>query len=309
MGCKNKALIFKNTRVCSLNISFNHLYGSFISVFFQAEIEPTLYHQNQKTKPRIMKILNGGLRTSGKTHLRVFKTLVLSAIALSLVTYAFLRVLFFDFAIPPFEEAINLFKVIFTGALFGAAIYFVFLLAEFTEAMFRSWPKIQPFTKYALPLSIAGLLVFLSSCSESFVVGAKKDFSTGLVADYKNMEPEKVMLVMNDEVLNHTDIPVGEKFILANDFIKGITVEDGKVAVGCSLKITDTSGKIILDEKDLFKDGGVYNEKEAQLLKCTVSTGAPMQAEEYYDVAVKFWDKKGNGFINNKVRVHMIDMP
>lgn len=114
---------------------------------------------------------------------------------------------------------------------------------------------------------------------------------------------------MNDEVLNHTDIPVGESFILANDFIKGITVEDGKVAVGCSLQITDTSGKVILDEKDIFKNGGVYYEEEAQLLKCTVSTGSPMEAEEYYDVAVKFWDKKGIGFINNKVRVHMIDMP
>jgi hypothetical protein len=298
-----------STPITGYSTSLTVLYGSSIYSFSRAKYAPTLYHQNQKPKPRIMKILNGGLRTSGKTHLRVFKTLVLSAIALSLITYVFLRVLFFDFTIPPFEEAINLFKVIFTGATFGATIYVVFLLTEFTEAMFRSWPKIQPFTKYALPLSIAGLLVFLSSCSESFVVGVKKDFSTGLVADYKNMEPEKVMLVMNDEVLNHTDIPVGEKFILANDFIKGITVEDGKVAVGCSLQITDTSGKIILDEKDLFKEGGVYNEKEAQLLKCTVSTGAPMQAEEYYDVAVKFWDKKGNGFINNKVRVHMIDMP
>jgi hypothetical protein len=34
-----------------------------------------------------------------------------------------------------------------------------------------------------------------------------------------------------------------------------------------------------------------------------------MEAEEYYDVAVRFWDKKGTGFTNNKVRIHMIDMP
>jgi hypothetical protein len=298
-----------NTSNTGSIISLNVLHGSFTYVFSQEENEPTLYHQNQKPKPRIMKILNGGLRTSGKTHLRVLKTLVLSAIGLSLITYAFLRILSFDFAIPPLEETINVFKVVFTGASFGTIVYALFLLTELTDAMFRSWPKVRPITKFALPVSIVGLLIFLSSCSGRIAVGVKKDFSTGLVADYKNMEPEKVMLIMNNEVLNHTDIPVGEKFILANDFIKGITVENGKVAVGCSLQITDTSGKIILDEKDLFKNGGVYNEKEAQLLKCTVSTGAPMKAEEYYDVAVKFWDKKGNGFINNKVRIHMIDMP
>jgi len=256
-----------------------------------------------------MKFLNDGHRTSNKIHLRVFTTLVLSAIILSLITYAFLRLLFFDFSIPALEETINILKTISTGAIIGLVAYSLFFLAELAEALFRSWPKMRPFTKFALPLSVIGLLLFLSSCIGSVSVGIKKDFSTGLVSGYKNMEPEKVMLVMNDEVLNHTDIPVGESFILANDNIKGIIVENGKVAVGCSLKIADTSGKIIFDEKDLFKEGGIYNEKEAQLLKCTISTGAPMEAEEYYDVVVKFWDKKGNGFINNKVRIHMIDMP
>jgi len=298
-----------DTPITGYGTSLTVLYGSSIYTFFKAKYASTLHHQNQKPKPRTMKFLNCGLRTSGKIHLRVFKTLVLSAIGLSLITYAFLRILFFDFSIPALEEIINVFKVVFTGASFGTIVYALFLLTELIDALFRSWPKVQPVTKFAVPLSVIGLLIFLSSCSERFTVGVKKDFSTGLVADYKNMEPEKVMLVMNDEVLNHTDIPVGESFILANDFIKGITVEDGKVAVGCSLQITDTSGKVILDEKDIFKNGGVYYEEEAQLLKCTVSTGSPMEAEEYYDVAVKFWDKKGIGFINNKVRVHMIDMP
>ena len=256
-----------------------------------------------------MKILNGGLRTSTKIHLRVFRTLVLSAIILSLITYAFLRLLFFDFSISTMEESINILKTISTGATIGLIAYSFFLLAELAEAVFRSWPKMRLVTKFALPLSIVGLIIFLSSCTGNISVGIKKDFSTGLISDFKNMEPEKVMLVMNDEILNHTDIPVGESFILANDNIKGMIAENGKVTVGCSLQIADTSGKIIFDEKDLFKEGGIYNEKEAKLLKCTVSTGAPMEAEEYYDVVVKFWDKKGNGFINNKVRIHMIDMP
>ena len=109
-----------------------------------------------------MKFLNGGLRTSGKIHLRVFKTLVLSAIVLSIITYVFLRILFFDFGIPTLEEAINVFKVVFTGASLGTIVYALFLLTELTDAMFRAWPKAQPVTKFAIPLSVIGLLIFFT---------------------------------------------------------------------------------------------------------------------------------------------------
>jgi hypothetical protein len=34
-----------------------------------------------------------------------------------------------------------------------------------------------------------------------------------------------------------------------------------------------------------------------------------MQWEEKYDVAVTFWDKNGNGKIENKVTIRSIDIP
>lgn len=42
-----------------------------------------------------------------------------------------------------------------------------------------------------------------------------------------------MLLVMNDEVLNHTDIPIGEKFIVINDGVSGLVAKNGKVKVGC----------------------------------------------------------------------------
>jgi len=45
------------------------------------------------------------------------------------------------------------------------------------------------------------------------------------------------------------------------------------------------------------------------MLKCTVSTGESMKWEEKYNVAVNFWDKNGNGKIENKVTIRMIDLP
>ncbi|CAN5774658.1 hypothetical protein BH10BAC3_BH10BAC3_05170 [soil metagenome] len=151
--------------------------------------------------------------------------------------------------------------------------------------------------------------IFLGSCNVAVSVGVKKDFNTGLSASYTNMEPEKVFLVMNDEVLNHTDIPLGESFLLVDDGIKGMQVKNGKVTVGCALQITDSSGKVLLDEKDLFIGHDSFEEKDAKMLKCTVNTGAPMQWDEKYNVLVVFWDKNGTGKIENKVTIRMIDIP
>jgi len=58
----------------------------------------------------------------------------------------------------------------------------------------------------------------------------KKDFNTGLTTTYSG---EKVFIVMNDEVIGHTDIPLGEKFTIINDKLKGLKEKDGKVSVGC----------------------------------------------------------------------------
>jgi hypothetical protein len=86
-------------------------------------------------------------------------------------------------------------------------------------------------------------------------------------------------------------------------------VKEGKVSIGCSLKITDQKGNILLQEKDLFEGHDLFNEKDASYLKCTVSTGKPMEWEEKYDVAVVFWDKYGDGKIENKVSIRCIDIP
>jgi hypothetical protein len=153
------------------------------------------------------------------------------------------------------------------------------------------------------------LSAILFSCQAQSLAGIKKDFSTGLIATYKNIEPGEVLLVMNDGVLNHTDIPIGESFLLINKNIKGLIEKNDKVSVGCSLTISDKKGKKILEAADLFKGNDIFNKKDVAYLKCTVSTGEPMQWEENYDVLATFWDKYGTGKIVNKVTIRMIDIP
>lgn len=165
------------------------------------------------------------------------------------------------------------------------------------------------FPSYVKAIFVVVLIVFLNACNPHASIGVKKDFNTGLSSSYINMEPEKVFLVMNNEVLNHTDIPIGESFLIVNDGIKGMEVKNGKVTLGCSLQIKDSSGKVLLDEKDLFTGHDTFEEKDARMLKCTVNTGEPMKWEEKYNVTVNFWDKNGTGRIENKVTIRIIDIP
>ena len=157
-----------------------------------------------------------------------------------------------------------------------------------------------------------GLLVItlLFSCNSQPLVGVSTDINTGMVTTYSKIKPEEAVLIMNEEKLGHSQIPLGEKFVVVNSNVQGLVVKDNKISVGCSLIISDLDGKELLHEEDLFKDNsGIFEEKDAEYLKCTVSTGKPMEYDKYYNVAVRFWDKYGSGSIDNKIRIEIIDIP
>jgi hypothetical protein len=161
------------------------------------------------------------------------------------------------------------------------------------------------------------LFVFLTGCEQvststkvaSASQGNINQPSTGLKTSYRNIETSNVKLVMNDEVLGHSDIPLGEKFYIINEGVKGLTVRDGAVSVGCSLLITDEAGTVIMNETDLFSGNDVLKKDEVNQLRCAVSTGLPMESENHYHVKARFWDKYGGGFIENTVKIRVIDMP
>ena len=159
--------------------------------------------------------------------------------------------------------------------------------------------------------AFASLLLSLlfSACSMHKTAGVKKDLITGLTSTYENMEMEKAVLMMNDEILNHTDIPIGESFLLINENVTGMQVKDGKVSVGCSLRISDENGTVLFQDKDLFAGNDVFAKEEATRLKCTINTGKPMEWEKNYHIQVVFWDKYGDGKIVNECTIRSIDIP
>ena len=158
-------------------------------------------------------------------------------------------------------------------------------------------------------LSLVVAAILLYSCNPTSA-GISKVLNTGMVTTYSNLKPVNTVLVMIEEKLSHTQIPVGEKFVVINGHVKGLVVKDNKISIGCSMVIADSRGKELINEADFFKnDVGMYDPKEAEYLKYTVNTGKPMEFEKEYKVIVKFWDKYGTGTIENKFSVTMIDTP
>jgi len=244
-------------------------------------------------------------------HLRLLKTLLLTANAAGLIIYIFVHLIFFDFPFDAVYELTVLLKMFAVASAFAFGVSLIVVVADAADLfMIKRKMTAMPLPVKTFSVVLVALVIFLASCNVPVVsAGIKKDFNTGMSSSYNGMEPEKVMLVMNNEILGHTDIPLGESFLIVNDGIKGMQAKNGKVKVGCSLSITDKKGKVLLNEKDLFAGHDEFEEKEANMLKCTVSTGEPMQWEENYDVAVTFWDKNGTGKIENKVTIKSIDMP
>ena len=167
-----------------------------------------------------------------------------------------------------------------------------------------NWP-----VNFLPPASCIFLSMLFVSCGSKKTAGVTKDFNTGLTAQYINMQPKSIFLVMNNEVLGHTDIPLGESFVLVNDEIDGMVEKNGNVSAGCSLRISDEKGIILLEEKDLFAGNDVFKKDSATRLKCTINTGKPMEWEKNYNIQVVFWDKYGTGKIINECTIRSIDIP
>lgn len=252
------------------------------------------------------------MRSIGFKQIREFlvRSFFLSLV-ISLPVYALARLIFFEVRLSFREDFSPLVKIILTGwlavSIFNCVFHIIHKLSpqiRYTLMRFKFAPIRRQFIIVVLFLS-----VLIYACNGQSPIGVSKDLNTGLTTKYNGIKPGKTFLVMNEEVLNHNDIPIGESFQLINDQVEGLVEKDGKVSIGCALKITDKEGTVLLDNADLFKGKDLFEKKDARMLRCTINTGEPMEWEELYDVSVTFWDKYGKGKIENTVKIRMIDIP
>ncbi len=143
-------------------------------------------------------------------------------------------------------------------------------------------------------------LIF-SSCH--FSKGVKKDLSTGLSASYNGFALDDIYLTDDKgNRLTANLIALGSKLVVVATGVDYFTEKDGKVFPGCTIILTDKTGKEILNLQDAFSEMVNGTTKvEAKTLQASLNTGDPMVVGETYHLYVRFYDKnkKENEIVAN----------
>ncbi len=159
-----------------------------------------------------------------------------------------------------------------------------------------------------IKLFIAAICITMCSCSGGFSKGVRKDLATGLSASYNGLTLNDIYLVIDSAKVKSNRIPLGKKVIVEAQGVDFFTVEGGKVFPGCSIVLTDKSGKELLSIADAFESlNAGTSAAEATVLDATLNTGDPMEVGQTYILKVRFYDKKNKeNEISSQVELVMI---
>lgn len=139
---------------------------------------------------------------------------------------------------------------------------------------------------------------------------AKVDFKLVHNIDIKvkttDAECQEAYLFSDDQGKTIIDQWVGprEKVYLLMEGLEGFTEEEGMVAAGLSMLLTDAKGTKIIDEKDLLED----NPQSAESFKKQLAPNFRLAGDEIknpVNCVIEVWDKKGNSRIKVETKVKL----
>lgn len=143
------------------------------------------------------------------------------------------------------------------------------------------------------------LILLLLSCGGSFSKGVKKDLNTGLTSSYNGFSVEDVYLTDDKGAkLSSNTVTLGDALLVVASGVENFKIDNGKAYPGCTIILTDKNKKELLNLPDAFahlREG--LPADQATELKATLTTGAPMQAGETYQLYVHFYDKKNTSSV------------
>ncbi|TAD98391.1 MAG: hypothetical protein EAZ97_10955 [Bacteroidetes bacterium] len=134
-------------------------------------------------------------------------------------------------------------------------------------------------------LTVLSFVLFLAtSCSKS-----SKDLEvkkSGLVAG-------DIYLEVDGKRLDKNEVLFGSNVFLFVAGLNNLEQKDGKVFIGCSMVVSDSTGKILAESEDVFaqyKDSGI-SPQDAANLNINMDTGDPMVAGSTYNWKARFFDR------------------
>lgn len=149
-------------------------------------------------------------------------------------------------------------------------------------------------------------VLFCMSCS--FSKGVKKDLKTGLSYSYNGLKLGKFEVLDSYQIpLSSNKLPEGSVLYFIINDIGNYTITDGKVNIGCSLKVVDVDGNILFNVDDLYKDKENMDAVEARNLIVSVRLSNPITAGKEYNVQMHLYDKKNEkNTINAEIKIDLI---
>ena len=149
------------------------------------------------------------------------------------------------------------------------------------------------------------LSIVLISCA----VGVKKDLMTDLTVSNNGLSYEDVYLSSDGKRLQDNKFVMNQKIFIQLEGVDGFNLKENMAYPGASILVTDKSGNVVLDLKDLFEqysEIGVKSE-DAALLSASLNIGTPMVAGMEYTLVSRFWDKNGDGDITCELGFSVVE--
>ncbi len=164
------------------------------------------------------------------------------------------------------------------------------------------------------------LTVFLSSCEFHCSIGEKDEpKGTAVVKDgsriYNNInllttavKVSKAYLVFDngDRVPDDNFVDFKKPVRLQFAIDSGWVEQNGKVMLGASEIIADEKGRIVLEEKDLFRQypEGISAKDAGAIYLSASLTLKPNAAPTSFTVSFRVWDKNGEGSIEGSYQLY-----
>jgi hypothetical protein len=154
---------------------------------------------------------------------------------------------------------------------------------------------------------VASLFVF-NSCNVS--TGTSNDLANGVSYTYSGVSIDRWRFTSGGVELPSNEVVYGQNFTFNLVGVNGFPEAGGKIKLQASLRILDKSGKVILENADLFKEdndnGGLEAEKVKGELSLFVTIGSPLKVNEKYTAEFSIKSPDGKSEIKGSWKMQTV---
>lgn len=138
------------------------------------------------------------------------------------------------------------------------------------------------------------------------VVNSNSKIKNNIILEEHGLSVEQAYLMFEDNtfVPESNETTINKKIKCHLIISNGWEEKDGKVFPGASESIETNTGKMVLNEKDLFKqyEAEGVSLKDAQYITLSASISSIDKLYDYFLVKFKVWDKTGQGYVEGSFK-------